>query len=107
MREIKLRAWDNEQGAWLDDVEEFTLRALNDLNIDIEQYTGLKDKNGKEIYEGDILRFPHWDSGWDETAFAVKFEGGAFWPFGTGDWEPDEENVEIIGNIHENPGLLT
>lgn len=76
-------------------------------NFELMQYTGLKDKNGKEIYEGDILHFkdPHdgiigtveWaDFGWQVTNdyFDQQFE----------DTPPDE--WEVIGNIYENPELL-
>lgn len=70
------------------------------------QYTGLKDKNGTEIYESDVLDFPtksvHEDG-------VVIFEDGGFW---LKNWEgkhhmPTEDYREVIGNVHENPELLT
>lgn len=81
----------------------------------IMQYTGLKDKNGKEIYEGDIvisannstheIKFGEWEIRMDEgeniNGIGFSFSGG----------EPFAESVgkpyEIIGNIYETPELLT
>ena len=79
----------------------------------IEQYTGLKDKNGKEIYEGDIVFFftEHFDKatggfdGEDEHNATVEwFDSG----FAFMDKIPYDPNIEceVIGNIHENPELL-
>lgn len=77
------------------------------------QYTGLKDKNGKEIYEGDVLRM----SAFSPELNIVRFNRGGFCiepileaPLEAGFW-PDikyaeDDGSEVIGNIYENPELL-
>ena len=107
MREIKFRAWDGKE------MEYFTLPDLYwrgentgdydfpNSRISIMQFTGLKDKNDKEIYEGDIL-------GREISAIMIKAElswncGCCLDIYG---WEIPHEETEIIGNIYENPELL-
>ena len=111
MREIKFRAWDNK----LNKILEWTDIAYNDdpffhedRDYELMQFTGLYDKNGKEIYEGDILKRPDL-----EINYIVVFNGGCF-------CIQDSKNkhhklklldgisifLGIIGNIYENPELL-
>lgn len=109
-REIKFRAWDEENEEMIsgDDLafEEYDL-LKNWLSQDgIMQFTGLKDKNGKEIYEGDIFV----NRGLC-TAVVEWEREGRFLGFTIGEerkimYINREPKVEVIGNIYENPELI-
>jgi uncharacterized phage protein (TIGR01671 family) len=131
MRDIKFRAWDKKHNRFLgddfligDDGKIFFVQFGNEIYLAvqeqyiIEQFTGLSDKNGKEIYEGDILKvYFHYDGDYftKEQLCAVVFEEAEFYgkPFKNKGIQNSfyealnqKEIIEIIGNIHENPELL-
>lgn len=111
MREIKFRAW-HTRGVSKDEfaMTYWVLGSGLDNSVffsnakDVMQFTGLKDKNGKEIYEGDILQTN--EAGWKAK---VIFNHGAFLLVdnrGGFSTEPEWKECEVIGNIHENPELV-
>ena len=109
-REIKFRAFDGSEIIEWNTCKDFdTPEQLFKPDMDdwiVMQYTGLKDKNGKEIYEGDIT------SRGVITFSRGKFQGTYYDSQGNleEDWEDDlykEKNIEIIGNIYENANLLS
>lgn len=72
----------------------------------VGQYTGLKDKNGTKIYENDIVTMPSYNGGRHKTV--VYFDSGKFAVDGSHYHFKDirPKNMEVIGNIHDNPELL-
>lgn len=108
-RQIKFRAWDsrNRKMDICDSLDErFPDFAVNfqDAQYVVMQFTGQMDKNGKEIYEGDVCKAPHdfGPGGFSERQFTVGWhnERGYQWNY----W--DLTQIEVIGNIYENPELL-
>ena len=123
MREIKFRAWDAYRKRIYEVIEINWLsesikvcgdfagyRYTNIKSAILMQYTGLKDKNGKEIYEGDII-----SSDGDLLTIEYSLDGNHAYYAGYRVDEPGLETVmelfnygelEVIGNIYENPELL-
>lgn len=139
MREIKFRAWDGEKmiypsiigtppyesfawahdRSWLHNCQEWDGDEGFINNPILMQYTGLKDKNGKEIYEGDIVSMYTFDSSPVpfEVRTSVSFHEGSFVaiimngePISLRDAilvsNKAKQGLELIGNLYENPELL-
>jgi len=123
MREIKFRAWNESEKimiSWSTMKQSVFNSGKTNFLYDIliakkskyaiMQYTGLKDRNGKEIYEGDICLY----IGTNMSSMEIKFEIGSFVGVGPFNTHPisvyldaiDFESIEVIGNIYEDKHLL-
>src|SRR5690625_1826614 len=117
MREIKFRALNNDKKYMEYDVDINSDGQVIEYNYGyyagsydypIMQYTGLKDKNGREIYEGDILEIKHL-MGCETGELIFKYGAFLFDDGGysyLGDHLANSEYIKVIGNIYENPELL-
>ena len=110
-RQIKFRAWDkscNKMRGIKGLQDCFSLRSDGVSNDDyiLMQFTSLKDINGKEIYEGDIVNIRHYGS---QKKVIVEIDEDGVFPFGYkySEWDGYYlQTAEVIGNIYENPELL-
>ena len=127
MREILLRGKRLEIGDWVEgsliaypDGDCYIARPSDDPNVldkfcidpaTVGQYTGLKDKNGKQVFEGDLcLCDRHINDSFDQTVFEIMFDPLRGY-YGESSWGSEFDGTsfdlcEIIGNIHDNPELL-
>ena len=119
-RILKFRAWHKEKNRiftvdylqWSEKDPQYQVGTLEDddsysfADVVLMQYTGLKDKQGKEIWEGDIVKVP--ESGGSFSNIEVRWQKVA----GSDDMGTDMigfasyEGCEVIGNLYENPELL-
>ncbi len=119
MRALKFRIWNNGHNEFIRpdygligfcyplDGRIAVLTSNSDIIEDcvIEQYTGLKDKNGKEIYVGDIVSVRNKNRKNEYNIGVVEFGKAAFrCPFLLGKYHSGQ--IEVIGNVHENADLL-
>jgi len=132
MREIKFRAWDKQTREWIYlgfssmvGIVDGSLRQFYRTDDGIGhkewptdyalmQYTGLKDKNGVEIYEGDVVLehtgeakpFIHWEVTWLESRWILRARNSDAHDRYLSH-SPEYMQPEVIGNIYENPDLLS
>ena len=117
MKEIKFRCWDigrekmvsnpsiSFMQGWMGIDKTCCVNCLFDNEDQLKwmQYTGLRDKNDKEIYEGDCVRFQIHDGAtvvWNEDDTCFEFEANNHY------CEPSiNQECEVVGNVHENPEL--
>lgn len=124
-REIKFRVWDKEEKKMIlsknvtDSINIFARGCLSS-NIELMQYTGVKDKNGTEIYEGDIVEFNDVEySDSPSQKFTIRsgedFHRDCCYLQNINEYidqyikdngEYPDDSIEIVGNIYENPKLI-
>ena len=124
MREIKFRVWDVERKSWMNEQDVYNeVQEQGRWNPErgqfykLMQFTGLRDKNGKEIFEGDIIQWNGYEVqngkqirpirkraiGMTVDAFRNSFIDDCFH---LQNLLRQGLNIEVIGNVHENPELI-
>lgn len=118
MSRFKFRAWDKRNKKILTPVyltvanmvvdEEDLMVGYLGIDCELMQFTGLKDKNGREIYEGDI--YQNKNGGKDVVEWYERIQNcgccSDINAFGYDFDDDDPDNITVIGNIYENPELL-
>lgn len=122
MRQIKFRAWDKENKrmlpVYLTDMDsglmpisgdwDYVIRPFED-ECELMQFTGLIDRNGRDVYEGDVYQFPPARNDTPPFIDLVEDLQTFFEAKGLreGEYTWDYSEIEVIGNVWENPELLT
>lgn len=110
MREIKFRFIEKDNARILDDIDVLELTVNQSLKSDeeweVQQYTGLKDKNGREIYEGDLVKLAIAEDKYTKPLQVVYSNITACFTMGRKYHFTAMNEVEIVGNIYENKELL-
>lgn len=102
--------FENEEGTFSLPLKDFRFFYGKNENYEIMQYTGLKDKNGKEIYEGDVVKVftnKEWRIGiiiYEHSGFTIDVTNNKELEYGR--TSIIENLTEVIGNIYDNPELL-
>jgi hypothetical protein len=114
-RLFKFRVWDNDSPQMFDwhKIKDIGLCEFQNKYYNLMQFTGLKDKYGKEIYEGDFIKLSDDYRGHGEKPSYVFYENGKWMTQGLMHYTHKYEllgfslsDMEVIGNIFENPELL-
>jgi uncharacterized phage protein (TIGR01671 family) len=112
-RIIKFRAWDGERMQKAFDITQNPVFWWKDnYDFPLMQFTGLRDRNGTEIYEGDIVKCGWYKSAAPGCVYFGNYSDGEYveniwcWMIDEGTPLQDSKYNEVIGNIYENKGLI-